>query len=93
MFEFLIGFALLLYIITRFLSGWIRLALGWIAGGIFIVLGYEFFRGMTITSTTILDVDVAVITVLDYGLSSENMFIVLALVGVVMIFSSSGDWI
>lgn len=92
-FEALIGFAIILYVIARLLSGWKRLAFGWIAGGIFLVLGYSIVKGMEITSTTVLDADLSVTTILDIGLSSENMFIVLALVGIVMVFSSSGDWI
>lgn len=93
-FIFFVALSIVLYIISRLTkTAWVGLSLGWIAGGILIVIGYLIAKGETITSTSVLDTDLSVTTVLNLGISSENMFIILALLGVVMIFSSSGDWV
>lgn len=93
-FIFFVTLSIILFIISRATkTSWVGLSLGWIAGGLLIVIGYMIADGETITSTAILDSDLSVTTVLDLGISAENMFIILALLGIVMIFSSSGEWV
>lgn len=93
-FIFFIALSIVLFIISRLTqTAWVGLSLGWIAGGLLIIIGYLIAKGETITSTSVLDSDLSVTTILSLGITSENMFIILALLGVVMIFSSSGDWI
>jgi len=94
MFVFWIALSVGLYVVSRVMaSTWVSLSLGWIAGGVLIVVGYTVAKGEAITSTVVFDAGNIVTTALDIGLSSENTFIIMALLGVVMIFSSSGDWV
>jgi len=74
-------------------SSWISLSLGWLAGGLSMITAYYIAQGNNITNTVVFGVGDSVTTVMDLGISNENIFIILALFGLVEIFSSSGDWI
>ena len=93
-FIFLIALSISLYLLSRLIrSSWVALSLGWIAGGILIILGYLIAEGEAINSVIVFDVDSVVRVPVELGISSENTFIIFLLLGLVMIFSSSGDWI
>ena len=90
--QLFIAFSIVLFIISRIVDGWKRLGLGWIAGGLMIIIGYGFANGETITKSIEVGTNLTKVT-LDMGVSTENTFILFVLLGLVMIFSSSGDWI
>jgi hypothetical protein len=98
-FLFFIALSVILFIVSLLTyTAWLQLSFGWIAGGILIVVGYLFANGETLTTTTVIATTAnntvqSVDTIMSLGVSSENMFIIMALLGIVMIFSSSGDWI
>jgi len=90
---FLIGLAIILFIITRFLGGWIRLGLGWISGAIFILIGFHVWSGEQITTMSVFPDSTYLAVPLSLGISNENFLIIFALIGLVVIYCSSGDWI
>lgn len=91
---FLVALSIVLYIISRLThTPWVGLGLGWIAGGLLIVIGFTIWDGEPITSTFVTAAGDTVTTALSLGISNENFLITMGLIGIVMIYSSSGDWI
>lgn len=86
--------SVVLYIISRLThTPWVALGLGWIAGGLLIIIGFTIWDGENITKTFVTDAGVEVVSTLSLGISNENFLLITGLIGLVMIYSSSGDWI
>jgi len=82
---FLVATSFVLFLIGFFIGAWVRLALGWIAGGLLIIIGMAIGSGSTVSSTVVFDSSDIVTTSLDMGISAENFMIIFILAGLVMI--------
>ncbi len=82
---FLTCISFALFLVGFFIGGWVRLGLGWISGGLLIVLGLLIGSGEAITTNILLSTDVISKNALDIGLSAENFMIFFILSGLVMV--------
>lgn len=82
---FLSAISVVIFLTGIVIGAWVRLALGWIAGGLLIIIGMDIGAGGTITSTVVIDSTDIVTTALDIGISSENFMIIFILSGLTML--------
>ena len=82
---FLVATSFVLFSMGFVIGMWVKLALGWIAGAILIVVGLTIGNGENITSTVVFDASDIVTTSLDLGISSENFMIIFISAGLVMV--------
>lgn len=90
---FLFAISFVLFILSRLLDGWKRVGFGWIAGGLIIITGMNIWQSGEVTIMESFQDKTYLMIPLNIGISIENFMLVSILVGLVMIFSSSGDWI
>jgi len=82
---FLTALSIVLFYLAMMIGGWVRLGMGWLAGGLMIIIGLTIGDGSGVTINTLLSTDTISQTALDLGISDENFMIIYALVGFVMI--------
>lgn len=82
---FLTAVSAALFVLAIVTGTWIRLALGWIAGGLLIIIGYTVGDGEEITTNVLLSTDAVSSVALDLGISNENFMIIYILTGSVMV--------
>ena len=82
---FLTALSIVLFYLAMMIGGWVRLGLGWLAGGLIIIVGLTIGDGSGVTINTLLSTDTISQTALELGISDENFMIIYALAGFVMI--------
>ncbi len=82
---FLVATSFVVFLSGFVIGAWVRLALGWIAGGLLIITGLSIGSGEEITMNTLMSTDTIAKTSLDMGISSENFMLVFVLIGLSMV--------
>ncbi len=82
---FLVATSFVVFLSGFVIGAWVRLALGWIAGGLLIITGLSIGSGEEITMNTLMSTDTIAKTSLDMGISSENFMLVFILIGLSMV--------
>jgi len=82
---YLTSLAVVFFFIAILIGGWMRLGLGWLSGGLLIIIGMAIGSGSGITSTVLFDTTESATVELGLGISNENFMIVYLLIGLLMI--------
>jgi len=82
---YLTAISVVFFFIAILIGGWMRLGLGWLSGGLLIIIGMAIGSGSGITSTVLFDTTESATVELGLGISNENFMIVYLLIGLLMI--------
>lgn len=92
LFIFFVSLAIVLFILSWIFSGGIRVGLGMLSAGFFMLIGLAIGTGTDITSTIVFDTVTSVTIPLDLGIQSEHVMMFFVMMGLVAMFASIWDY-